>query len=105
MCTLKTKKHRFPFYIISTIVPNDTRFHVIFLIKVSRTISFNCCTFMFQQYCTRMNKEKEQVTIFDSITLTPLTERVAVKRGTENSGNSGKSGKSGNGGKSGKTRK
>ena len=41
-------------YHISTIIPNNARFHV--MLKVPRTISFNCC--MFQQYCTRMNKKK-----------------------------------------------
>ena len=64
MCTVKTQKHYFPFIIISTTVPNDTRIHVI--LKVPCTISFNCCTLKFQQYCTKMNKEKEQVTIFDN---------------------------------------
>ena len=29
MCTVKTHKHRFPFSITSTIVPNDTRIQVI----------------------------------------------------------------------------
>ena len=29
MCIVKTQKHLFPFIIISTIVPNDTRIHVI----------------------------------------------------------------------------
>ena len=29
-------------------------------------ISFNCCKCMFQQYCTRMNKAKEQVITFDN---------------------------------------
>ena len=37
---------------------NDTRIHVI--LKVARTISFNCCTCMFQQYCTRVNKGLER---------------------------------------------
>ena len=37
----KTQKHRFPFIIIFTIVPNDTRIRVILV--VPRTISFNCC--------------------------------------------------------------
>ena len=63
MCTVKTQKHHLLLY-ISTIVPNDTRIHVI--LKVPRTISFNCCTCKFQHDCTRMNKEKEQVTIFDN---------------------------------------
>ena len=27
VCTVKTQKHRFPFIIISTIVPNDARIH------------------------------------------------------------------------------
>ena len=57
---MKTQKHNFLFITISTIVPNDTRIHVI--LKVPSTISFNCCTRMFQEYC----KEYEQVTIFDS---------------------------------------
>mgnify|MGYP001799676034 CR=1 FL=1 len=63
----ETQEHLFPFIIISTIVPNDTRIRVIS--NVSQTISFNCCKSMFQQYCIRMNKEKELVTIFK-----PLTE-------------------------------
>ena len=31
MCTVKTQKHRFPFIIISTIVPNDGRTETIAL--------------------------------------------------------------------------
>ena len=58
MCKVKTQKHRFPFIIISHIVPNNTRIHE--TLKVPRTISFNCCTYMFQQNCTTMSKEKFQ---------------------------------------------
>ena len=60
MCTVKTHKHRFPFVSKSANVPNDTGIYGI--LKVPRTISFNCCTCncMFQQYRTRMNKEKFQ---------------------------------------------
>ena len=36
MCTVKTQKHRFPFIIISNIVPNDTLIHV--ALKFSRRL-------------------------------------------------------------------
>ena len=38
MCTVKTQKHRFPFIIISTIVPKDTCIHVVFL----KLINYSC---------------------------------------------------------------
>ena len=44
MCTVKTQKHRFPFIIISTIVPNDTRIHGhgMFLVRPDSTVAHVC---------------------------------------------------------------
>ena len=47
-----------PVYYYIYIVPNDTRIYG--MLKVFHTISFNFYSSMFQQYCTRMNKEKFQ---------------------------------------------
>ena len=56
MRTVKTQMHRFPFIIITTIVPNDTRIHVI--LKVPCTISFNCSTGMYISTVLYKNEQK-----------------------------------------------
>ena len=48
-----SKKHR------STVSQFIISIIVILKLKVPRTISFNCCACMFQQYCTRVSEQRK----------------------------------------------
>ena len=64
---VQSKNTEAPFPIYYYICYCPKLYTYLWILKVPRTISFNCCTCMFQRYCTRMNEEKFQSKLLTEI--------------------------------------
>ena len=59
MCSVKTQKNRFPFIIISTIVPNDTRIQTISIVCQSLVFFFGFISYF--KPLTEIEQKQEQI--------------------------------------------